>query len=94
MTNKNETTRIVTRIDRQTKMEAQSVLAEMGLDMSTAIKIFLKQVAHDRRLPFTPDAEDPLDRATDLALEDVAAGRITTFDSLADFRKDLYSDAD
>lgn len=89
-----KTIRVVARIDPATKDDAQAVLADMGLDMSTAINIFLKQVARDRRLPFTPDAVDPLDRATDLALEDVKNGRLTTFDSLEDFRKDLYHDED
>ncbi|NVY96524.1 type II toxin-antitoxin system RelB/DinJ family antitoxin [Lactobacillus sp. DCY120] len=91
---KNKTVRISARIDPETKTAAQEALSTMGLDMSTAISIFLKQVARDQRLPFTPDAKDPLDRATDIALQDVKAGRVTTFNSLADFRKDLYSNED
>ncbi len=91
---KNKSVRVFARIDPLTKEAAQKTLNDMGLDMSTAIAIFLKQVARDRRLPFTPNAVDPLDRATDLALADVKAGRMTTYETLDDFRKTLYTDED
>lgn len=41
-------TTIQLRIDEKTKRSAQRVLSELGLDMSTAIKAYLKQiVVHD-----------------------------------------------
>ena len=42
------------RIDTDSELQAraQSVLADLGLDMSTAINIFLKQVVHQEAIPF------------------------------------------
>lgn len=40
------------RIDEKTKKSAKKILENMGLDMSGAIKIFLKQVVIKKGLPF------------------------------------------
>lgn len=42
------------RIEEKTKKAASKVLASMGLDISTGVKMFLTQVAIDNGLPFTP----------------------------------------
>lgn len=47
-------TTIHVRIDKETKEEANEVLDSLGLDMSTAIKVFLSQVIQNQGLPFTP----------------------------------------
>lgn len=94
MNDKSQSVRVFAQIDLATKETAQQVLADIGLDLNTAIALFLKQIARDQRLPFTPDANDPFDRATDLTLADVKENRMKTFDSLDAFRKDLYSDRD
>lgn len=39
-------------VDTKTKNEAQNILAELGLSMSSAINIFLKQVIIHGGLPF------------------------------------------
>ena len=41
------------RIDRATKESAESIFDEMGLNMTSAITMFLRQTVRDRRLPFT-----------------------------------------
>ena len=43
------------RIDRMTKESAESIFDEMGLNMTSAITMFLRQTVRDRRLPFTAD---------------------------------------
>ena len=43
------------RIDRTTKESAESIFDEMGLNMTSAITMFLRQTVRDRRLPFTAD---------------------------------------
>lgn len=43
------------RIDKQTKESAESIFDEMGLNMTSAITMFLRQTVRDRRLPFTAD---------------------------------------
>lgn len=39
------------RIDDKVKKEAENVLDEMGMPMTTAVTIFLKTVARERRIP-------------------------------------------
>lgn len=46
----NETINI--RIDKKTKREADKTLKEMGLDLSSGIKLFLKQVIYSGSIPF------------------------------------------
>ncbi len=43
------------RIDRKTKESAETIFDEMGLNMTSAITMFLRQTVRDRRLPFTAD---------------------------------------
>jgi addiction module RelB/DinJ family antitoxin len=48
------TTTLQLRIDKKLKLQAQKTLEALGLDLSSGIKLFLTQVAHDKELPFTP----------------------------------------
>ena len=48
------------RIDEETKKSVQVVLKELGLDMSAAIKLFLKQVVIRNGLPFKVNTENGL----------------------------------
>ncbi len=50
-------TTINIRIDEITKNEANQTLSKMGMDMSTAIKIFLNQIILEGGLPFTPSTK-------------------------------------
>ncbi|RJF41934.1 type II toxin-antitoxin system RelB/DinJ family antitoxin [Actinomyces sp. 2119] len=47
-------TRIQVRTSRHLKEQATRTLDRMGIDMPTAINMFLSQVVHDQRLPFQP----------------------------------------
>ena len=42
------------RIEEKTKAQASKALEKMGLDMSSAVKLFLHQVIKEDGLPFTP----------------------------------------
>ena len=46
------TTNINIRTDSEVKTKAQLILSDLGLDMSTAINIFLKQVIYKEAIPF------------------------------------------
>ena len=50
------TTNINIRVDNEIKKEAQDVFSAMGLDMTTAINVFLRQVIRQRSIPFTVTA--------------------------------------
>lgn len=40
------------RVDEDVKRGAEQVLNDIGLSMSTAINVFLKKVAREKRIPF------------------------------------------
>ena len=40
------------KIDEETKKEAQKLFKDLGLSLSTAINIFLKQAIREKRIPF------------------------------------------
>lgn len=41
-------------IDKATKEEAEKLYESLGMDLTTAINIFLKQSVREQRMPFTP----------------------------------------
>jgi DNA-damage-inducible protein J len=47
-------TTMTLRIDQKTKTAAQKTFAKMGLDLSSAVKLFLKQSVAEQGLPFKP----------------------------------------
>jgi len=45
-------TNINIQTDSELKAKAQLILADLGLDMSTAINVFLSQIVHKQAIPF------------------------------------------
>lgn len=41
-----------TRVDTETKLEAESLFDSLGLDITTAIRLFLRQAINQQRIPF------------------------------------------
>lgn len=56
------------RIDEADKKKAQAVLEDMGLDLSTAIKMYLKQVVHHESLGFTATTANGLNLQQELEI--------------------------
>ncbi len=54
------------RVDDAVKREAETIFEEIGLSMTTAINIFLKAVAREKRIPFELSA-DPFYSASNMA---------------------------
>lgn len=46
-------------IDAETKAKAQVMLADLGLDLSTAVNIFLKQMLYEGGIPFAITRDVP-----------------------------------
>ncbi len=46
------------RVDEQLKKEADDVLSEIGLSITAALTMFLKQIVNKRAIPFLPEAPD------------------------------------
>lgn len=47
------------RLPDHLREEADQVLDEIGMDMSTAIRVYLKKVVNSRSIPFTLEAIQP-----------------------------------
>lgn len=84
------TTNINIRVDQDLKRKAEAVFSELGLNMSTAMNIFLRYSVRYGGIPFdlrikTPNAE------TLAAIDDVNNNRnmSKTFDSLSELMEDL-----
>jgi DNA-damage-inducible protein J len=65
------------RIDAGVKNRAAQLYAKMGLDMTTAIDMFLRQCLAENGLPFKPSPEKSLDDKLAEALKKKASVRIT-----------------
>lgn len=88
----NKNTSVTIRMDSKIKEEAQDLFAQLGMDMSTAINVFLKQSLLHRGLPFDISLNIP-NSITAAAIEEgrkLAADRTATgYRSLDDLRSAL-----
>ena len=68
---KTTSTTLQIRIDSDTKEQAQKILAEMGLDMSSAIKLFLRNIIITESVPLELRSEKGMlaERKCDLLKE-------------------------
>jgi len=62
------------RIDSEIKRQAQELFANLGMDMTTAVNVFLRQAIWCEGLPFSVKMS-PMNRETLAAIEDVEHGR-------------------
>lgn len=74
------------RLDEKTRDDAQKVFNELGMDFSTGIKIYLKQVVKRNAIPFDLSNNDS---SLDRALAEYRAGKYKSFNSVDDLFKDL-----
>ena len=92
----NFTSAINIQIDTQTKQEATKILNDLGLSMSTAINLFLRQVIKNDGLPFevvNPKPSRRLKKALKEA-EDIMSGKIQvpSYNNREELKKALLSD--
>ena len=57
-------TTIQFRVDNQTKKNTKKILDDLGMDMSTAIKLYLRQIIRQKGIPF------PLRTSNDLTIQE------------------------
>lgn len=48
----NKTASVMTRVDPIIKEQAEVVLTQLGISMSTAMEVYLRQIALQRKIPF------------------------------------------
>lgn len=79
-------------IDDKLKAETKSNLEKMGMDLTTATRMYYIYINQHGKLPFTPSVgKSELDQALYDTRHHNFAGE---YNSLEEFRKDLYSDED
>ena len=79
---------ITVRVEDKLKKEAGDVFKEVGMDMSTAITIYLKQVVRTNGIPFPVTAEMP-NALTLKAIEEAEKGKMVSFSSIDALMEDL-----
>lgn len=74
------------KVDDQLKMDAQMVAANIGLDLASTVRMFLKQMVRENGLPFKP-AADPFYSPQNMAhlrqaMQDLKEGKNFSFHDL------------
>lgn len=83
-------TSLTIRMNSDVKQKAQVLFSELGLDMSTAINLFLRQAVREQRIPFEISADVP-NKATLAAMDAAERGEdlYGPFDSVSDLMEAL-----
>ena len=79
---------ITVRVEEKVKKEASNIFKEVGMDMSTAINIYLKQVIRSNGIPFQLSAEIP-NEVTMRAIMAAEKGDMASFSSIDELMEDL-----
>ncbi|WP_343757141.1 type II toxin-antitoxin system RelB/DinJ family antitoxin, partial [Alkalibacterium iburiense] len=77
------------RVDKDLKEEADKVYKEMGMNLSTAITVFLRQSVNDQSMPFKPNLKEKLNEQ---ARYEVEHGQTEVFHSVDEWWTDLNED--
>lgn len=56
---KNSTTNITIRIDKELKKQAETLFSELGMNISTAFNVFIRQSIREGGIPFMINKEQP-----------------------------------
>lgn len=96
------TSNIYTRVDPETKEQAEAILDRLGIPMSNAIGMFLKQIVIQKGIPFEIKlpASEPLsissmtkeqfDLEMKKGMDDIAEGRVVSIDAVEEEMRKLY----
>jgi DNA-damage-inducible protein J len=80
------------RIDETVKAQATSLFNDLGMDMSSAVNIFLRQCLLRGGLPFTVEVPNYSQKTLEAMAEAKRISRdetVTSYDNLADLKKAL-----
>ena len=98
------TANVFTRVDPETKAQAEAILNQLGIPMSNAIGMFLKQIVLQRGIPFDMKlpvsaplaigtmSKEQFDLEIQKGMDDVAAGRVISADAVEAEMRSLYGD--
>lgn len=82
--------RVSVRVEEELKDEANKIFDAIGLDMSTAIKLFLKKSVQVRGIPFQLTVEN---KETMEAILEAETGQTKAFNTVDDLFMDLDDEA-
>ncbi|MCL2570787.1 MAG: type II toxin-antitoxin system RelB/DinJ family antitoxin [Defluviitaleaceae bacterium] len=87
------TTNLNVRIDADLKKQSEEIFNELGLNMSTALTVFLRQTVRSRGIPFEMRLNTP-NEETLAAIKDVNIGHNMSrqFHSVKELMEDLDAD--
>ncbi len=87
------TTNLNVRIDADLKKQAEEIFNELGLNMSTALTVFLRQTVRSNGIPFELKLDNP-NAETLAAMEDVRlrCNLSGPFNSVKELMEDLNAD--
>lgn len=79
---------VTIRLNKDLKSKAQKLFADLGLDMTSAVNIFLRQAVRNDGIPF--EVTKVPNTLTLSAIEDAEKGKLSKpFDNIADLEKSL-----
>ena len=83
-------TSMTIRMNKDVKQQAQQIFSELGLDMTTAVNVFLRQAIRYHGFPFDVTLDTP-NEVTLTAMDDAEKGRDIhgPFDSVSALMEDL-----
>lgn len=96
------TANVFTRVDPETKEQAEMILNQLGIPMSNAIGMFLKQIVMQRGIPFEmklPSSvpvtagrltKEQFDAELQKGMDDIAAERVLSADAVETELRGLY----
>ena len=96
------TANVFTRVDPETKEQAEAILNKLGIPISNAIGLFLRQIVMRRGIPFevklptsVPAAvgsmtKEQFDMEMQKGMDDITAGRVVSADTVEAEMRSLY----
>ena len=96
------TANVFTRVDPDTKEQAEAILNQLGIPMSNAIGMFLKQIVLQRGIPFDMKIpatvpvsvgsmpKEQFDTELQKGMDDIMAGRVVSADVVEAEMRSLY----
>ncbi len=91
----NLTSAINVNVPAEVKEESNSIFNSLGLNMSTAINMFLKRVIYERGIPFEvkeQPSKDFLEALKELDYMETHPDEYKSYTNIEDLKKDLLAD--
>lgn len=79
------------KVDQELKDKSAKIFSELGLDLTTGVRMFLSEVVREEGIPFEVTLRKSMYQQS---LEDIKTGNVKSFDTVDDLFEDLNSDED